>query len=96
MLEANNRSEMNACLPGITYNKLRLINMKVYVPKEAAFVETLPINTLNTLQLWHERLGRQNKKHVKAVIHKYGFKSDDESCDGWVCSGEITPPKSPN
>ncbi|KAF2890875.1 hypothetical protein ILUMI_15298 [Ignelater luminosus] len=35
------------------------------------------------MQLWHERLVYQNKRHVKCVISRYGVHlTGDKSCDG--------------
>jgi hypothetical protein len=45
---------------------------------------------VETLQVWHERLGHQNKHHVMKVLKQHGInvKANKEFCD--VCFGKGT------
>lgn len=44
------------------------------------------VNEVNSLQLWHERLGHLNKQHVKKLLNSLGIKvkPEDEFCEACV------------
>lgn len=70
------------CRNGGLY-KLALRNVKPFKPVE---VNLLSQNN-NLLQLYHERMGHQNKRHVKALVQRelgVELKLDSELCEGCV------------
>lgn len=60
------------------------LNMRVLIPKEPAQVHL--VTTVNTLQLWHERLGHQNKRHVAKFLKQQGIhvQAEKDFCEGCV------------
>ena len=58
--------------------------VRVVLPERTCVAE----GSDNTLQAWHERLGHQDKHHVKKFKHDRGIKvNDDEECG--LCEGCI-------
>lgn len=64
---------------GIEAGKLYRIDLRVVTSNIACTA-----NNVNNLQLWHERLGHQSKRHVKAFLKDRGIDvtEDNEFCDG--------------
>jgi hypothetical protein len=63
-------------------NDLYVLNVRVCISKDAAQVH-LATET-ESLQVWHERLGHQNKRHVVKVLKQHGMNVEvnAEFCDG--------------
>ncbi|KAF2895139.1 hypothetical protein ILUMI_11032 [Ignelater luminosus] len=67
-------------LTGCLVSELYISDLKV-VTAETVYLAQVS----DSLQLWHERLGHQNKLHVKNVMSRYGISlTVDEYCDGCV------------
>lgn len=64
---------------GSDSGSLYRMNMRVVIPRECNVV-----NKIDSLQLWHERLCHQNKKHVKVFLKNLGIDALDSEdvCDG--------------
>lgn len=64
---------------GIEIGKLYKIDLRVTASSVACVA-----NKVDTLQLWHERFGHQNKRHVKAFLKDRGLDIivDTDFCDG--------------
>jgi hypothetical protein len=67
---------------GKLINDLYVLALRVCIPQHAAEVY-LAMQT-ETLQLWHERLGHQNKHHIMKVLkqHDINVEANKEFCDG--------------
>jgi DUF1365 family protein len=63
-------------------NDLYVLAIRVCIPQHTAEVH-LAIQA-ETLQVWHERLGHQNKRHVMKVLkqHSINVEEDKVVCDG--------------
>ena len=74
------------CIEGkLTEDKLYELNMRTVTPKVP--VEVHLTAKFDSLQLWHERLGHQNKKHVRQFLKQQGISVDldeDQFCEGCV------------
>lgn len=61
-----------------------LMDMRVILPSSSASVNVA--SSSDSLQVWHERMGHQNKRHVRKFLQQFGvsFKSSDTEtfCDG--------------
>ncbi|UYV63360.1 hypothetical protein LAZ67_2003844, partial [Cordylochernes scorpioides] len=66
-------------LPGGLYGML-IISIK---PENAAEVNLAKTQNVNMLQLWHERFGQQNKRHVQKWLKEQGIDTvmDNEPCE---------------
>lgn len=64
---------------GIEVGNLYRIDLRVLTSNIACTA-----SKIDTLQLWHERLGHQNKRHIKAFLKNRGVDVtiDNEFCDG--------------
>lgn len=70
-------------LTGYLKDGLNILNMLAVLPNVSAKVYT--VNSTNVLQLYHERLGHQNKVHVMKILKQQGIdvkKNDDDWCEG--------------
>jgi hypothetical protein len=67
---------------GKLINDLYVLALRVCIPQHAAEVHLA--TQAETLQLWHERLGHQNKRHVMKVLKQYDInvEANKEFCDG--------------
>jgi len=65
---------------GKLLNDLYVLALRVCIPQHAAEVHLA--TQAETLQLWHERLGHQNKRHIMKVQHDINVKASKEFCDG--------------
>ena len=67
---------------GKLVNNLYVLAIRVCIPRNAAEVH-LAMQT-ETLQVWHERLGYQNKRPVMKVLKQHGInvEANKEFCDG--------------
>ena len=67
---------------GKLVNDLYVLTIRVCTPRQA--VEVLLATQAETLQVWHERLGHQNKRHVMKVLKQHGInvEATKEFCDG--------------
>ncbi|KAK9688319.1 hypothetical protein QE152_g35632 [Popillia japonica] len=80
--------DMQVCLPEIdaevqiASKGLFVLDMQVCLPEIDAEVQ-IALSKEN-LQLWHERLCHQNKKHVQKVLKRKGIEiqSEEDFCDG--------------
>lgn len=65
---------------GEKLDKLYKLLIRVQLPEHTAVL----MSQVDTLQLWHERLGHQNKRHVQQFLKIRGINVtvDDEYCDG--------------
>jgi len=63
-------------------NDLYVLDVRVCIPQDAAQIH-LATKT-ETLQVWHERLGHQNKRHVVKMLKQHGMnvEASAEFCDG--------------
>ncbi|KHJ44976.1 hypothetical protein D918_04787 [Trichuris suis] len=55
------------------------------VKRSAMFSMAASSSEAGSLQLYHERFGHQNKRHVQSVLHKYGIAvtaGENEFCEG--------------
>jgi len=59
-----------------------ILEIWVCVPQHAGEVHLA--TQAETLQVWHERLGHQNKRHVMKVLKQHGInlEANKEFCDG--------------
>ncbi|KRX72067.1 Retrovirus-related Pol polyprotein from transposon TNT 1-94 [Trichinella sp. T6] len=65
----------NGCvkLSGVrNLNGVYELHMRVCIPEKPAYVHVSTANA--SLQLWHERLCHQNKRHVQQVLNNHGIK----------------------
>ena len=71
-------------LTGKLEDGLIILNMRVILPKSPAKVYVA--SKVDTLQLYHERLGHQNKRHVQKVLRQreIAVEVDGEFCEGCV------------
>ncbi|UYV77006.1 hypothetical protein LAZ67_14002793 [Cordylochernes scorpioides] len=69
-------------LPGGLYGML-ITSIK---PENAAEVNLAKTQNVNMLQLWHERFGHQNKRHVQKWLKKQGIDAvmDNEPCEACI------------
>ena len=69
-------------LPGGLYG----MRMKSIKPEEAAEVNIAKTENVDVLQLWHERFGHQNKKHVQKWLKEQGIetKFNNELCEACI------------
>ncbi|KAL0278101.1 UNVERIFIED_CONTAM: hypothetical protein PYX00_000010 [Menopon gallinae] len=78
------RKKYNAVVAtGKIRNNLFAMNFKI--PKYEEFSSARLATTSDTLQTYHERLGHQNKKHVKEILSRMNIPVKDEKesvCDG--------------
>jgi len=67
---------------GNLVNDLYLLEIQVCIPQHAAEVHL--VTQVETLQVWHERLGHQSKRHVMKVLkqHDINVETNKEFCDG--------------
>jgi len=67
---------------GTLINDLYALAPRVCIPQHTAEVHLA--TQVETLQVWHERLGHQNKCHVMKVLKQHGInvKANKEFCDG--------------
>ncbi|XP_003376315.1 retrovirus-related Pol polyprotein from transposon TNT 1-94 [Trichinella spiralis] len=77
----------NGCvkLSGVrNLNGVYELHMRVYIPEKPAYVHVSTANA--SLQLWHERLCYQNKRHVQQVLNNHGIKvhAQEQFCTGCV------------
>lgn len=73
---------------GRAYGKLYELHAK------AKKVQTETAN-ITSLQLWHERLGHQNKNHVKRILKNFGIavnKNEEEFCEPCVFGKQCRKP----
>jgi len=63
-------------------NDLYVLEIRVCIPRHAAEVHLA--TQVETLQVWHELLGYQNKRHVVKVLKQHGInvEANKEYCDG--------------
>jgi hypothetical protein len=63
-------------------NDLYVLAIRVCIPQHTAEVH-LPTQ-VETLQIWHEHLGHQNKRHVMKVLkqHSINVEAGKAFCDG--------------
>ncbi|KRZ92876.1 PiggyBac transposable element-derived protein 2 [Trichinella sp. T8] len=72
-------------LSGIrSLNGIYKLHVRVCIPEKPAYVHLNAVDAL--LQLWHERLCHQNKRHVQQVLNNHGIKvyAQEEFCTGCV------------
>lgn len=74
---------------GSDSGNLYKINSRVLLPKNCNLSNKTGksmTGNVRSLQVWHERLCHQNKKHVKVFLQKSGinFINDDDFCEGCV------------
>jgi len=76
------RGDGTAAASGTLINDLYALALRVCIPQHAAEVHLA--TQVGTLQVWHERLGHQNKRHVMKVLKQHGtnVKANKEFCDG--------------
>ncbi|UYV63705.1 hypothetical protein LAZ67_2005372 [Cordylochernes scorpioides] len=69
-------------LPGGLYGML-ITSIK---PENAAKVNLAKTQNVNMLQLWHERFGHQNKRHVQKWLKEQGIDAvmDNEPCEAFI------------
>ncbi|KRX33912.1 Retrovirus-related Pol polyprotein from transposon TNT 1-94, partial [Trichinella sp. T9] len=77
----------NGCvkLSGVcNLNGVYELHMGVCIPEKPAYVHVSTANA--SLQLWHERLCHQNKRHVQQVLNNHGIKlhAQGQFCTGCV------------
>ncbi|KRZ24439.1 Retrovirus-related Pol polyprotein from transposon TNT 1-94 [Trichinella pseudospiralis] len=77
----------NGCvkLPGVrNLNGVYELHMRVCIPEKPAYVHVSTANA--SLQLWHERLCHQNKRHVQQVLNNHSIKvhAQEQFCTGCV------------
>jgi hypothetical protein len=60
---------------------IRIVN-----PELSVFSEANTASSKDTLQIWHERLGHQNKRHVRKLLRDYkiDFVDEDSFCGACV------------
>jgi hypothetical protein len=66
---------------GKLVNDFHVLAIRVCIPRHAVKVH---LGTqAETLQVWHERLGHQNKRHVMKVLKQHGInvEANEEFCD---------------
>jgi hypothetical protein len=56
---------------GNLVNDLYVLEIQVCIPQHAAEVHL--VTQVETLQVWHERLGHQSKRHVMKVLKQHGI-----------------------
>ncbi len=80
-------------LGGIRHGNLFILLCKVILPEvnSVTYIVTVSsseaqLTELNSLQLWHERLGLLNKQHVKKFLRSQGIEvhNDSEFCEACV------------
>ncbi|KRY09142.1 Retrovirus-related Pol polyprotein from transposon TNT 1-94, partial [Trichinella patagoniensis] len=72
-------------LSGIrSLNGIYKLHVRVCIPEKPAYVHLNAVDA--SLQLWHERLCHQNKRHVQQVQNNHGIKvyAQEEFCTGCV------------
>ncbi|KRX38508.1 hypothetical protein T05_7600, partial [Trichinella murrelli] len=72
-------------LSGIrSLNGIYKLHVRVCIPEKPAYVHLNAVDA--SLQLWHERLCHQNKRHVQQVLNNHGIKvyAQEEFCTGCV------------
>ncbi|KRZ51622.1 Retrovirus-related Pol polyprotein from transposon TNT 1-94 [Trichinella nativa] len=72
-------------LSGIrSLNGIYKLHVRVCIPEKPAYVHLNAVDF--SLQLWHERLYHQNKRHVRQVLNNHGIKvyAQEEFCTGCV------------
>ena len=76
------RGDGTVAASGTLINDLYALVFRVCVPQHTAEVHLA--TQVETLQVWHERLGHQNKRHVMKVLKQHGInvKANKEFCDG--------------
>jgi hypothetical protein len=76
------RSDGTVAASGNLRNDMYALALRVCIPQHTAGVHLA--TQMETLQVWHERLGHQNKRHVRKVLKQHGInvKADKEICDG--------------
>ncbi|KRY85960.1 Retrovirus-related Pol polyprotein from transposon TNT 1-94 [Trichinella pseudospiralis] len=77
----------NGCvkLSGVrNLNGVYELHMRVCIPEKPAYVYVSTANA--SLQLWHERLCHQNKRHVQQVLNNHSIKvhAQEQFCTGCV------------
>lgn len=70
---------------GIRVGKLYKMNIRVIQPETSCVIE-VNVAVKNTLQIWHERLGHQNKQHMLKFLRQQGVEVaiDSEFCGACV------------
>jgi hypothetical protein len=81
------RGDGTVAASGMLINDLYALALRVCIPQHTAEVH-LATQT-ETLEVWHERLGHQNKRHVMKVLkqHDINVKANKEFCD-WCALGK--------
>jgi hypothetical protein len=75
------RNDRTVAALGNLRNDTYALALRVCIPQHTAGVHLA--TQAETLQVWHERLGHQNKHHVMKVLKQHGInvKADKEFCD---------------
>jgi len=75
------RGDGTVAASGTLINDLYALALRVCIPQHGAEVHLA--TQVETLQVWHERLGHQNKRHVMKVLKQHiNVKANKEFCDG--------------
>ena len=76
------RGDGTVAASGKPVNNLCILVIRVCIPRHAAKVHLA--TQAETLQVWHERLGHQNKRHVMKVLKRHGInvEANKEFFDG--------------
>jgi hypothetical protein len=76
------RLDGTVAAPDKLVNDLYVLAFWVSIPRHAAEVHLA--TQAETLQVWHEHLGHQNKRHVMKVLKQHGInvEANKEFCDG--------------